>query len=54
MSWRRFVALYRNLSAYGAVAARANELIEEMEEEDHANDQAQATAFFYQMLQTKG
>ena len=53
MSWRRFTALFRNLSPYGAVATRADELREE-QEADAVDDKAQATAFFSKMLSTRG
>lgn len=55
MSWRRFTALFRNISPYGAVATRADELREqENEEADAVSDEAQATAFFSKMLSTRG
>lgn len=52
MSWRKFVSLFRNLSPFGAVANRADELREE--EADAETDKAQATAFFANMLSTRG
>lgn len=55
ISWRRFTALFRNLSPYGAVAARADELRDhEDEEADARSDEAKATAFFSKMLSTRG
>jgi len=53
MSWRRFTSLFRNLSPYGAVAMRADDLREEQQAEAKS-DEAQATAFFSKMLSTKG
>ena len=58
MSWRRFTVLFRNLSPYGAVASRADELREREEKEAGAAntpaEEAQAMAFFSRMLSTKG
>lgn len=54
LSWRRFTALFRNLSAYGAVASR----VEEMRKKPHDAEiseqegRAQAAAFFASVLST--
>ena len=54
ISWRRFTALFRNLSPYGAVATRADELRDQEEEAEAVNTEAQATAFFSKVLSTRG
>lgn len=54
ISWRRFTALFRNLSPYGAVATRADELRDQEEEAEAGNTEAQATAFFSKVLSTRG
>ena len=55
MSWRRFTTLFRNLSPFGAIANRADELRQQQEQEAEAgSDESQATAFFSHMLLTKG
>lgn len=55
MSWRRFTALFRNLSPYGAVASRIEEWKhkpkEDMTEEE---GRSQAAAFFASVLSTNG
>ncbi|MBR6861173.1 MAG: hypothetical protein IKM73_07630 [Acidaminococcaceae bacterium] len=54
MSWRRFTALFRNLSAYGAVASRIEE-IRKKPQDAEINEQdgrAQAAAFFASVLST--
>ena len=55
MSWRRFTALFRNLSPYGAVASRVEEvkrtLKEDMTDEE---GRSQAAAFFASVLSTSG
>lgn len=55
MSWRRFVALFRNISPYGATAARAEELRKKPQLDDEISEEdgrKQATAFFASMLST--
>lgn len=55
MSWRRFSALFSNLSPFGAVASRVDELkrkpAEDITEEE---GRAQASAFFASVLSTSG
>ena len=46
MSWRQFANLARNLSPFGAVAARVQALRGETEQED---DEGRAAAFFEEM-----
>lgn len=55
MSWRRFVALFRNLSPYGVAAARAEELRKKPQEDEEISEEdgrAQAAAFFASILST--
>lgn len=55
MTWRRFVNLFHNLSPYGAVASRVEELrkkpAEDITEEE---GRAQAASFFASVLSTSG
>lgn len=55
LSWRRFVNLFHNLSPYGAVASRIEEIrkkpAEELTEEE---GRAQAANFFASVLSTSG
>lgn len=55
MSWRRFTALFRNLSPYGAVASRIEEM-KRKPKEDLTEDEGrnQAAAFFASVLSTSG
>lgn len=46
MSWRYFLALVRNLSPYGAVAARLHEADNAKEQNDDQTDEEQAKSFF--------
>ena len=46
MSWRRFAALARNLSPFGAAALRAGRLRENGQD---GNDEGRAAAFFEEM-----
>lgn len=46
MSWRYFLALVRNLSPYGAVAARVHEAENSKEQNDEKTDEEQANSFF--------
>lgn len=55
MSWRRFTALVRNLSPFGATASRIEELKKHPDEEiTEEEGRAQASAFFSAVLSTKG
>ena len=55
MSWRRFSALFRNLSPYGAVASRVEEIKRKPKEDITVEEgRAQATAFFASVLSTGG
>lgn len=55
MSWRRFTALYRNLSGFGATASRVEELRKRPPEDGEETDTERkrgAEAFFADMLST--
>lgn len=54
MSWRRFTALFRNLSAYGAVASRVEEMRKKPQDAEisEKDGRAQAAAFFASVLST--
>ena len=55
MSWRRFTALFRNLSPFGAVASRVEELKHKPKEDMTVEEgRSQATAFFASVLSTSG
>lgn len=55
MSWRRFTALFRNLSPYGAVASRVEEMKRKPPEELTVEEgRSQAAAFFASVLSTGG
>lgn len=55
MSWRRFTVLFRNLSPFGAVASRAQELRKKPDPDEEVSEEqgrAQAAAFFASILST--
>lgn len=55
MSWRRFTALFRNLSPYGAVASRVEEMKRKPKEDITVEEgRSQAAAFFASVLSTSG
>lgn len=55
MTWRRFCVLFRNLSPFGAVASRVEELKQKPKEEiTEEEGRAQATAFFASVMSTSG
>lgn len=55
MSWRRFSVLFRNLSPYGAVASRVEEIKRKPKEEvTEEEGRSQAAAFFASVLSTSG
>ena len=49
MSWRRFKTLLANVSPFGAIAGKAEEL-RSKPDSDEESDRAQADAFFSSML----
>lgn len=53
MSWRYFLVLLHNLTPYGAVAARMQEL-ERQPVEDEEGDEAAANAFFASVVAFSG
>lgn len=53
MSWRYFLVLLHNLTPYGAVAARMQEL-KEKPSEDPEEDEAAANAFFASVVSFRG
>ncbi len=55
MSWRRFSILFRNLSPYGATAARIEEMKRKPKEDMTVEEgRSQAAAFFASVLSTNG
>lgn len=55
MTWRRFSCLFRNLSPYGAVASRIEEMKRKPKEEvTQEEGRSQAAAFFASVLSTGG
>lgn len=55
LSWRRFSVLFSNLSPYGAVAAKVEELKKHPPEEVSVDEgRSQAAAFFAAVLSTSG
>lgn len=55
MTWRRFTVLFRNLSAFGAVASRVEEMKKKPKEDiTEEEGRAQATAFFAAVMSTSG
>lgn len=55
LSWRRFTALFRNLSPYGAVASRVeDEKKKPSEDLNEEEGRSQAAAFFASILSTRG
>lgn len=53
MSWRYFLVLLHNLTPYGAVAARVQEMAQKPSE-DEADDEAAANAFFASVVAYRG
>ncbi|MCR5006940.1 MAG: bacteriophage Gp15 family protein [Clostridiales bacterium] len=55
ISWRKFAALFRNLSPYGATAARIEEMKRKPKEDQTEEEgRSQAAAFFASVLSTNG
>lgn len=55
MSWRKFSVLFRNLSPYGAVASRVQEMKHKTDDVvTEEEGRSQAAAFFSAVMSTKG
>ncbi len=55
LSWRRFSILFRNLSPYGSVASRVEEIKRKPKEDITVEEgRSQAAAFFASVLSTNG
>lgn len=53
MSWRYFLVLLNNLTPYGAVAAKVQDLLKKPAEDD-LDDEAAANAFFASVVSFRG